>query len=871
MVMKMRFALWLWCWAALLQAQGPCRPALKCAPGLNADEKREYFTLLLSDLNAFERQLSTVAPQARILSRYEPAGVAALYCPPEVFWQHVATLPEVQVADVGYVAAEQERAVPGHSLSPNHINAVHRQYPDLDGRGVVVSIKEWRFDSADVDLRGRVLLTGRSAPQTTEHATLMATLIAGAGTSDPRARGVARGAQVLSSSFIGLLPDADEDYETWNVKVQNHSYGSNIENYYSPGALAYDAASVWHPELLHVFSAGNSGNKIAAIGAYAGIGEWANLTGSYKMAKNILLAGATDKSGVLRSISSAGPAYDGRLKPDLVAYGPGGTSEAAALVSGVVALVRQCLLEQRQVQPTSDLLRAVLLAACDEVGDPGPDYRHGHGSLNGRRAIEVARQQPLWRAALAPGQQVDYAFDVPISTHRLRAVLCWNDPPANPLATKALVNDLDLTLIAPDGQIWSPWVLSTYPHADSLGQPARRGADTLNNTEVIDLYVPTPGTYILRVLARTVTTAEQLFAVAVCTEAAERLEWKSSTANEPAVSGETLALRWQHSYPNDTYGTLQWRALPDEPWVTLRDSLPLRQGEYSWNLPITATAAQVRMVIGSDQWLSDTFLIAPPMRLHVDVNCPDSLLLRWNAAHPNARYRLWGLGPLYLEPLPAITGDTTLILYKTLFPQSHLAISALFNGAETLPSSAPEISAQGAGCYLNVLIALLDETRRSVALQLSLGSLYGVEEVFWEKWRAGNWIVWRQEAPSGLQMEAEDLDISNGTNAYRVRLRMANGATPATVPVPVYYAGLAGAMVYPSPTHAGQMLTLLLTSEHVPAQWQLYDTLGRLIAEKTIEDARTTWALLPLPPGLYFWAFSQNAQTVARGSLVIKP
>ncbi len=870
--MKMRFALWLWCWAVLLQAQSPSRPALKCAPGLNAGEKREYFTLLVSDVAAFERRLLTVAPRAHILSRYEPAGTVALYCPPEAFWRHVALLPEVQVADVGYATAEPERAVPEHSLSPNHIYAVHRQYPDLDGRGVAVSVKEWRFDSTDVDLRGRVLLTGRSAPQTTEHATLMATLIAGAGTSDPRARGVARGARLLSSSFIGLLPDADTDYEVWNIHVQNHSYGSNIENYYSPSALAYDVACVRHPELLHVFSAGNAGDKTPTIGAYAGIGEWANLTGSYKMAKNILLVGATDKSGVLRSTSSAGPAYDGRLKPDLVAYGPGGTSEAAALVSGVAALVRQCLLEQRQAQPTSDLLRAVLLAACDEAGAPGPDYRSGHGILNGRRAIEVARQQPLWQGTLAQGQQVQYTLDVPANTHRLRAVLCWNDPPPPPLAPRALVNDLDLTLIAPDGQTWQPWVLSTYPHADSLNQPARRGVDTLNNTEVIDLYAPMPGAYTLRVSARTAATAEQSFAVAVCTEVAGHLEWKSPTANEPAVAGQTLTLRWQHSYPAATHAALQWRALPNGPWITLRDSLPLRRGEASWNLPTAATAAQVRMVVGNDQWLSDTFLIARPVRLYVDAYCPDSLLLRWNAAHPNARYRLWGVGPLYLELLPVLTTDTALVLYKNLFPQSHLAVSALLDGAETLPSPAPQMSAQGVGCYLNALIALLDETRRSVALQLSLGSLYGVEEVFWEKWRAGNWIAWRQEAPSGLQMEAEDPDVSNGTNTYRVRLRMANGATPATAPVAVYYAGPAGALVYPNPAHAARTtLTLLIASEHVPARWQLYDAFGRIIAEKPIEDVHTTWALPPLPPGFYAWAFTQNTQTVARGFLVVKP
>ncbi len=869
--MKVRTVLWLWCWAVLAYGQWPSSVALRCTPGLQAGERREYFALAVSDVGAFERRLPEVAPHVRILSRYSPAGVVVLHCPPEVFWQRVATLPEVLVADVGYTTAEAERPVPGHSLSLNHIYAVHRQHPDVDGRGAVVSVKEWRFDSTDVDLRGRVLLSGRSAPQTTEHATQMATLIAGAGTSGPQARGVARGAQVLSSSFIGLLPDADEDYAAWQVSIQNHSYGSNIENYYSPGALAYDVASARHPELLHVFSAGNGGQMTPTVGSYAGIRAWANLTGSYKMAKNVLLVGGLNQRGQLDSLSSAGPAYDGRLKPDLVAYGPNGTSDAAALVSGAAALVRQCLIEQRQMRPTSDLLRAVLLAACDELETPGPSYRSGYGNLNVRMAIEVAQQHPIWRSAVARGQSTEYTFEVPSGTHRLRAVLCWSDPPAIPLAPKALVNNLDLTLVAPDGQVWYPWVLSPVAHADSLSLPPRRGIDTLNNTEVVDVYAPVPGAYTLRVSANTLATDEQTFAAAVCIETAGRLQWKSPAANERTFSGEPLYLQWEHTYLDSTRGALQWRALPDGPWVTLKADILLSQGGYWWSLPTTTTAAQVRMRVGDDLWPSDTFLIAPPMRLSVEVYCPDSALLRWNAVHPKAYYRLWGLDAHYLAPLPLLITDTSLVLHHTLFPQSHFAVSALLDAVETLPSPAPAIAEQGAGCYLNALIALLDEKHPKVTLQLYLGSLYGAEEVFWEKWRGDSWQLLHREVPYALQMNAEDREVANGTNTYRCRLRMSNGASPTTPPVHVYYASPSEGMVYPNPARAAQTLALLVASDHLPAQWQLYDALGRLIAAKLLEDTYTAWSLPPMPAGTYAWAFVGDSGVIARGFLTVRP
>ena len=76
----------------------------------------------------------------------------------------------------------------------------------------------------------------------TTHASQMATMIGGGGNSSDFSLGPAWGASLSSSSFETLLPDPIESYVQLNVSVQNHSYGTAIENYYGADAASYDAS-----------------------------------------------------------------------------------------------------------------------------------------------------------------------------------------------------------------------------------------------------------------------------------------------------------------------------------------------------------------------------------------------------------------------------------------------------------------------------------------------------------------------------------------------------------------------------------------------------------------------------------------------------
>ncbi|WP_040574034.1 S8 family serine peptidase [Pontibacter sp. BAB1700] len=104
-------------------------------------------------------------------------------------------------------------------------------------------------------------------------------------------------ALIAHSSFEELFPDKSETLLTQGISVQNHSYGVGVENYYGLEAQAYDQQSYQHPELLHVFSSGNSGDKSETSGTYANLPGIANLTGQFKTSKNTLSVGALDPDG----------------------------------------------------------------------------------------------------------------------------------------------------------------------------------------------------------------------------------------------------------------------------------------------------------------------------------------------------------------------------------------------------------------------------------------------------------------------------------------------------------------------------------------------------------------------------------------------
>ena len=288
----------------------------------------------------------------------------------------------------------------------------------------------------------------------------MATMAAGGGNTSPYAKGAAWGANLTASDFSSLLPDADTVYKRYSLSVQNHSYGTGIENYYGADAAAYDMTVVNNPWLVHVFSAGNSGTATPASGTYSGISGYANLTGSFKHSKNTMSVGAIDSFLNIVSFSSRGPAYDGRVKPELVAFGFDGSSGSAALVSGSVALLQDAYKSMHQDSlPTAALIKAVLINTADDVGRPLIDFESGYGNMNAHAAMRTLINGQHFQDSVSAGQEQTFMLQVPANSSKVKVTLAWTDPIAVANAAKALVHDLDAELkLSTTGETWLPWV-----------------------------------------------------------------------------------------------------------------------------------------------------------------------------------------------------------------------------------------------------------------------------------------------------------------------------------------------------------------------------------------------------------------------------
>jgi len=112
--------------------------------------------------------------------------------------------------------------------------------------------------------------------------------------------------------------------------------------------------------------------------------------------------------------------------------------------------------------------------------------------------------------AIAPGTVLRRSLEVPAGRTRLRVVLAWDDPPGEPLALSSLVNDLDLRLIDPVGSVVLPFVLDPLFPED----PAGRGRNPRDSSELVEVANPLPGRWLVEVTGEVASGVQTLALVA---------------------------------------------------------------------------------------------------------------------------------------------------------------------------------------------------------------------------------------------------------------------------------------------------------------------------------------------------------------------
>ena len=361
--------------------------------------------------------------------------------------------------------------------------------------------------------------------------------------------------------------------------LHTNSWGAPVFSEYTSNSEEVDQFMWNNPDFLILFSAGNEGvdwNLDGIIDLY-------NI-GAPATAKNCLTVGASegnrpsgagadslwgviwpsdypvdpiasdhvsdDPSG-MAAFSSRGPVLDERYKPDIVAPGTnilstrssvasgslwgwynsnyvwsGGTSMSTPLTAGAAALMREYLIDEKNItSPSAALIKAALLNSAEDItpgqygtgtfqeipDPPVPNNVEGWGRLNLGNGVypsspfEIIYFDVKGADSLSTGDYDEYTISMNNSNKPLKVNLVWTDFPGSPAANGGLVNDLDLKVTDPSSNIHYP------DHA----LPNPTGFDRVNNVVGLTLLNPETGAYTVRVTGYNVPAGPQAYALVI--------------------------------------------------------------------------------------------------------------------------------------------------------------------------------------------------------------------------------------------------------------------------------------------------------------------------------------------------------------------
>jgi hypothetical protein len=403
----------------------------------------------------------------------------------------------------------------------------------LDGTGVKVLVRDDGDIGPHIDFQNRVdngnASNNATVPGNINHGDGVAGIVGAAGNLDPMMQGMARGAFLYTSDYENSYTDTTIGLHKYQgVSVTNSSYSDGCN---TPTVVTQriDQQLFDNPKLSHVFSAGNSNSTNCNYkGGGAGT-QWGNITGGHKVAKNCIATGNLNPQLGLDATSSRGPAYDGRIKPDICANGTsqnsnnpnnaykvfGGTSAAAPGIAGILAQLIQGYRQlNNQEEPDGALLKCALLNTANDMGNAGPDFQYGWGHVNAYRAYKLLEEKRYTSKSIENGEQQSHTVVVNDNVKEVRFMLYWADRAPSLLAKSALVNNLDLQVSDPTGKVFLPWVLDTTPKATNLDRPATNGIDNLNNVEQVLIKNPVQGTYNIVINGKIIPQGPQTYYLA---------------------------------------------------------------------------------------------------------------------------------------------------------------------------------------------------------------------------------------------------------------------------------------------------------------------------------------------------------------------
>ena len=585
-------------------------------------------------------------------------------------------------------------------IGANEIQEVQPYAYNLKGDDINVGVWDDGAIGQHFDLpnnRNFVVDKERSDIQSLNHPTEVAGCIGGGGVNFAALKGIAPKCNMFYWDVLSDIVKEIKDGKTnYNVYISNHSYNfaattCSESGTYIPEASDLDKLIYENPSMLPVVAVGNTASTNCAIAT----DTFSSVDIGFQGCKNIITVGWLFSNGKIVENSGRGPISDGRLKPELVAKGfavqttiPNnnfqpvyGSSYAAPQVAGLAALMYQRYKQQFGSLPNASLIKAILCNTATDLGKTGPDYIYGFGIPYSKKAIKSIENNLYFEDNISQNSFKTHSISVPANISKLSITLCWTDKEGNPIASKSLVNDLDLKLVKPDGDTILPWKLNpAIPKNNAL-----RGIDNINNIEQVTLDNIAAGNYTIVVKGTSIPFGSQNYSLAFYNQE-RKLELSHPNGGEVLDNSSQTSIRW---FPNgiDSLAKIEFSSDNGTNWQTVINNIQLTNKVYSWTVPgsIVSNQCLIKITSGNNIAVSASpFTIGAQVFYPSITNtvCDRTLKINWPAVPDATAYKVY----IFSDSVWINAGQTSL----TTFTVSNLvngknylySISTIKNGIE---------------------------------------------------------------------------------------------------------------------------------------------------------------------------------------------
>ncbi|MBP4137589.1 S8 family serine peptidase [Flavobacterium sp. P7388] len=766
----------------------------------------------------------------------------------EIIINKIIPLRSVSSISQESMQPKSESKIIDQNFSINNINKANTNFPLVTGENEIAAIKDDFFDLNDIDLLNKHIPSSTQSNTVSSHASAMATIVSGLGNSSVLGKGVAPKAKILSSDFLNVYPD--EVATLQGATTQNHSYGTVIENFYGTLANAYDAQLFSNTNLTHCFSSGNRGLEGSK-----------SITGNFKQSKNSIVVGCIDQNEVIMPFSSTGPAYDGRIKPELVAFSTQGTSNATAITTGVITLMKQHYKTLNNSSLNNALAKAILINSAKDLGNIGPDFIYGYGSINADKCLKTISENRFISGNITSGQTNSHTVTVPSNAKNLKITLVWNDLPASINSNISLVNDLDLEIISNNNTTFLPWILN--PEAPQ--QQATNGKDKLNNVEQVALENPASGIYTIAVIGSVISNTSQDYSIAYEYELENQFEWNYPLVNDNfPYDGQTISpFKWNSSF-SGTSGQLSITYNDGQTWEIISNNINLDNEQFTYTPAEEKFAkAKLKMTINNAEYVSDSFTISYDLKINTSLVCDGTTEINWTKPTDVVSFKIYQLTGEGL----AFKEQTTNTTYTYNDGKIYTVAPVIDNG-EGIKSESTLLNAENSNCYFELTFAEIDE-ENTIKISASLFSLYNIKKIELVKITntTENVISTITDVNSKTFFFLDSSPVK-GSNKYRIAIILQSNNVINSPILDTNYLGDDLFSVYPTLLSKNEPLNIEAKKDEA-ATFYLYSSSGQNTFTTSLTSKSSNINIKTTSSGIYIYKIVTNSGGTQTGKIAI--